>query len=72
MIERVYFLNEGEKVHYPQHQVVIRKKAETTKLRVVYDTSLKECKDGTSLNDCLHVGPLLTWLLYDSAQIWKE
>ena len=43
-------------MHYFPHQAVIRKEAETTKLRVVFDASSKEDKRGTSLNDCLHVG----------------
>ena len=31
----------------------------------MFDASSKESKRGTSLNDCLHVGPPLTPLLYD-------
>ena len=35
-------------MHYLPHQAVIRKEAETTWLRVVFDTSSKEDKKGTS------------------------
>ena len=35
IIERVYELGQAGKVHYLPHQAVIRKEAETTKLRVV-------------------------------------
>ena len=38
---------------------MIRKETSTTKVRVVYDASSREGKVGTSLNDCLHVGPSL-------------
>ena len=47
IIERVYELDQAEKVHYLPHQAVIRKEAETTNLRVVFDASSKEGKRGT-------------------------
>ena len=72
IIERVHELDQAEKVHYLPHQAVIRKEAETTKLRVVFDASSKEGKRGTSLNDCLHVGPPLTPLLYDILLRFRE
>ena len=72
VIERVYQSDEGGKVHYLPHQAVIRKEAETMKLRVVFDASSKEGKRGTSLNDCLHVGPPLTPLLYDILLRFRE
>ena len=53
------------KVHYLAHRAVIRELAETTKVRIVFDASCKETKNGVSLNDCLHVGPPLTPLLFD-------
>jgi hypothetical protein len=59
-------------VHYLPHQAVIRKEAKTTKLRIVYDASSKEGKRGTSLNDCLHVGPSLMPLLFDILLRFRE
>ena len=53
------------KVHYLAHRAVIREHAETTKVRIVFDASCKEAKNGVSLSDCLHVGPSLTPLLFD-------
>ncbi len=54
-----------EKDFYIPHKAVIRKQAETTKLRVVYDASAKESDTQPSLNDCLHTGPPLQNLLWD-------
>ena len=59
IMERVYELEQAENVHYLPHQAVIRKEAETTNLRVVFDASSKEGKKGTSLNDCSPLTPLL-------------
>ena len=50
-------------VHYLPHREVVREDKNTTKVRVVYDTSAKG--PGTSLNDCLHTGPSLNTLIFD-------
>ena len=65
VIEPVSLMEEAPQVHYIPHQAVCREAAETTKLRVVYDASCKDRKSGVSLNDCLHVGPALTPLIFD-------
>ena len=73
MIEKVSELEEpGGNVHYLPHHAVIRRDAETTKLRIVYDASSKETKNGTSLNDCLHTGPSLNPLLFDILIRFRE
>ena len=72
VIESVTELEGACKVHYLPHQAVFRKDAETTKLRIVYDASAKEGKNGTSLNDCLHTGPSLTPLLFEILVRFRE
>ena len=72
VIERVAELEGACKVHYLPHQAVIRKDAETTKLRIVYDASAKEGKNGISLNDCLHTGPSLNPLLFEILVRFRE
>eukprot|EP00794_Sanderia_malayensis_P018427 gene18427-biopygen12366 len=44
---------------------VVREDSETTKVRIVYDASCKDKVTKISLNDCLHVGPSLTPLIFD-------
>jgi hypothetical protein len=44
---------------YIPHKPVVKENAETTKLRIVYDTSAKAHADAVSLNDCLNPGPVL-------------
>ena len=51
------------RVHYLPHHAVIRRDKETTKLRIVYDASCKS--NGTSLNDCLYTGPVLSQKILD-------
>ena len=65
IIERVSELETSGQIHYLPHRVVVREKAETTKVRVAYDASSKDKKSGVSLNDCLRVGPSLTPLMFD-------
>ena len=48
-----------EKEFYIPHKEIIKKSAETTKLRIVYDASAKETNSQPSLNDCLNPGPFL-------------
>ncbi|XP_078384164.1 uncharacterized protein LOC144666642 [Oculina patagonica] len=67
VIEAVTNLEVGEngRTHYLPHHAVIRRDAKTTKVRVVYDASSRADEKEPSLNDCLHVGPSLTQLLFD-------
>ena len=45
------------------HKAVVKKTAQTTKLRIVYDASAKESRTSPSLNDCLNPGTSLQNLL---------
>ena len=65
IIEQVSEMEPADKTHYLPHRAVVRENAESTKVRVVYDASCKERKSGVSLNDCLHVGPSLTPMIFD-------
>ena len=72
IIERVVELEKAPKVHYLPHQAVVRKESTTTKVRVVYHALWREGKVGTSLNDCLHVGPSLNPLLFNILLRFRE
>lgn len=56
--------NPTKKEFYIPHKGVVKKDAEGTKLRIVYDASAKESNAQPSLNDCLHPGPSLQNLLW--------
>ena len=72
IIEKVNELPSAEKVYYMPNQIVVRENAETTKVRMVFDASSKSGKRGTSLNDCLHVGPPLNPMLFDILTRFRE
>ena len=72
IIEKVPAIDNVSKMHYLAHQAVIRDEAETTKVRIVFDASCKARKSGMSLNDCLHVGPPMTPLIFDLLLRFRE
>ncbi|XP_065062455.1 uncharacterized protein LOC135689235, partial [Rhopilema esculentum] len=72
IIEEVTSLELSEKLSYLPHHAVVRNDAETTNVRIVYDASAKDRKSGTSLNECLHVGPPLNPLLFDIMIRFRE
>ena len=65
ILEEVPQQQTGEIIHYIPHQAVIRKGAESTKMRIVYDCSARKDAESPSLNDCLEVGPPLQPLIFD-------
>ena len=65
-------MEKEEKIHCLPHQTVIRTEAETTKARIVFDASSKDKESGTSLNNCIHVGPSLNSLLVDIIIRFRE
>ena len=72
IIEKVSELPAAEREYYMPNQIVVREQAETTKVRMVFDASSKEGNRGTSLNDCLHIGPPLTSMLFDILIRFRE
>jgi hypothetical protein len=62
IIEEVEDKDTQGRIHYLAHQVVMRADKTTTKVRIVFDGSMKDNKFGKnlpSLNQCLHTGPSL-------------
>ncbi len=53
------------KEFYIPHKFVVKEKSETTKLRIVYDASVRATPDSPSLNENLHTGPSLQNKLWD-------
>ena len=53
------------RTHYLPHHGVIRQDKQTTKLRIVYNGSMKSSADSISLNDCLETGPNLIPKLFN-------
>ena len=66
VIEKAPPVSQPEKEFYIPHKCVFRKSAETTKMRIVYDTSAGATPNSPSRNDCLYSGPPLQsrlWVL---------
>ena len=57
--------------HLPQ-RAIVPNDDETPKVRIVYDASCFDRRTGFSLNDCLHVGPSLTPLMFDMLITFRE
>ncbi|XP_067039928.1 uncharacterized protein [Acropora muricata] len=64
VIEKAPPVSQSKEFYIP-HKGVVRKTAETTKMRIVYDASARATPDSPSLNDCLHPGPALQNRLWD-------
>ena len=69
----------GGPVNYISHHGVLKESSQTTKLRIVSNSSLVNNKAGFSLNDCLPKGPnslvplleaLITWRIYPHVAVW--
>ena len=58
-------VNYQNKEFYMPHKAVTRESAQTTKFRIVYDTSTKRNSNSALLNDCLETGSSLQNLLWD-------
>ena len=65
VIKKATPVSKLEKEFYIPHKCVIRKSAETTKMRIVYDASARATPNSPSLNDCLYSGPPLQNRLWD-------
>ena len=58
-------ISTGEVIHCIPHQPVMRDRAESTKMRIVYGCSAKAASQEPSLYDCLEVGPPLQPMTFD-------
>ena len=57
-------MSEPGAIHYLPHRAVVKSEWKTTKVRVVFDASLKLSEE-PSLNDLLYAGPCLLPKLYE-------
>ena len=64
IIEEAPDVPHGREFYIP-HKCMIRKSAESTKMRIVYDASARGSPDLPSLNNCLYMGPALQNKLWD-------
>ena len=55
----------GNRLFYMPHKPVVRRDAATTKVRMVFNASMKPHPMANSVNDCMFTGPSLQPLLWD-------
>lgn len=55
----------SEREFYFHHKVIVRESTETTKTRIMYETSARAYDSASPLNHCLEVAPPL------QNQLWK-
>ena len=65
IVEEVPERPTGERVFYMPHKPVIKESAVTTRVRIVFDASVKPYLLANSINDCMFTGPPLQPLLWD-------
>ena len=64
-MERKSDETQGKRECYLPHKAVIRETAQSTKMRIVFDASVKGSEGSPSLNDCLKTGPPLQNVLWN-------
>ena len=65
IVERAPEQPTGERLFYMPHKPVVKQDATTTKVRMVFDASMKPHPIVNSVNDCMFTGPPLQPLLWD-------
>ena len=65
IVERIPSKPRGKRVFYLPHKAVVRTEAVTTKVRMVFDASVKPHPLAASINECMYTGPSLQPLLWD-------
>ena len=64
IVERKSDETQGKRECYLPHKAVIRETAQSTKMRIVFDASVKASESSPSLNDCLKTGVPLQNVLW--------
>ena len=65
IVERASETPTGKRLFYMPHKPVVKRDGMTTKVRMVFDTSIKPRPVANSVNDCMFTGPPLQPLLWD-------
>ena len=57
-------ITDEKKQFFISHEMVVKEEAETTKNRIVYDTSARAGENSASLNECLEVRCRIVFVIY--------